>query len=341
MYRPASIRPLLPLVLGLLFWAGCDGSDPEPDATGSVTGQVTAADGVTPIPGATVALASASGLAPGMAGLRAAPLGRALSTAGLRMDGPTTTTDQDGRFTLDEVPVGEQTLVAKSGVFEATFTVDVEAGAVTTAPVAPLQSTLGLAYVAGSFDSIEDIVTELGNEIAEIGQETLADADALSRYGIVFLNCGSVGFYSDEQVAALRAYMQAGGTVYASDLEAPLATQLFNTESQEVIQISGNSGSQTIVADVVSPSLEAFVGQATVEIEYDLFAWQRVTDFVPGPGREVLLEGVPEESDGAVEPLAVRFDVGRGRFIYTSFHNEAGATADQEEVLRYYIYFPS
>jgi hypothetical protein len=31
---------------------------------------------------------------------------------------------------------------------------------------------------------------------------------------------------------------------------------------------------------------------------------------------------------------------GQGRLVFTTFHNEAGATADQIAVLRHFIYLP-
>lgn len=50
--------------------------------------------------------------------------------------------------------------------------------------------------------------------------------------------------------------------------------------------------------------------------------------------------GANEAETGTVQGQ-VTADVGNGRLIYTTFHNETGATADQEVVLRYFIYLPA
>jgi hypothetical protein len=39
------------------------------------------------------------------------------------------------------------------------------------------------------------------------------------------------------------------------------------------------------------------------------------------------------------QPLAISITHGTGRVVYTTFHNEAGVTADQLAVLRYFIFF--
>jgi len=82
------------------------------------------------------------------------------------------------------------------------------------------------------------------------------------------------------------------------------------------------------------------VGKTSVSITYDLDAW---TDILPIPtGAPVLLRATyfseGEERDN--KPIAFMVPLGAGRLVFTTFHNEAGATQDQIAVLRHFIYLP-
>ena len=54
----------------------------------------------------------------------------------------------------------------------------------------------------------------------------------------------------------------------------------------------------------------------------------------------MLLRGNYQSDAGAVtnRALAIAKTEGSGKVVYTSFHNEAGVTADQIAVLRYFVY---
>lgn len=330
------------LLAAALVVSGCDGGGSNEEETGTVEGQITAADGTTPIPGATVGLASSSSSnTSAKSKASARPLNTVLSLdATIQTDGPTTTTDSEGYFSLDDVPAGKQELTAKRGVFEVTFEVDVEPGTTTETETAELESTKKLGVVPGFYDSIEEILVDLGNEVDTLSVDDLSDASTLSEYSFVFINCGSGSDYPDERIDALKEYMENGGTVYASDQEEAYAKALFSDD----ISFSRNASSQEIEATIVSDDLEQFVGKSEVDIQYDLGSWARIVDLsediADTPGA-VLLEGQPEEVEEGTEPLAIKLDVGEGRLVHTTFHNEAGVTEDQEVVLRYFIYLPS
>lgn len=320
------------LLVGLVLLSGCDGGGGD-EETGSVSGRVTAADGITPIPGATVRLLEDG------EDLRRTPDARSstlLSKSNadlLQAAGPETTTDANGEYTLSGVPIGPQTLVAIRGAFRAVFDVEVEAGGTTNAPSVPLESVEKLAYVPGRYDSIERIVRDLGNEIEAIGSADLRDPNQLDAYSIVFINCGAFVTPDAQTVQALRGFVEAGGTLYVSDLDAPVVKALFPEE----IDFEGDGEEQALEARIISEDLEAFAGKSTVDIVYDLLGWQRIVSV--SENAEVLLRGTPNEAEDE-EPLAVRFDAGEGRVVYTSFHNEAGVTEDQVVVLRYFVYLP-
>ena len=314
-------HPLTLLLALALVVTGCDSSEDE--ATGSVSGQITAADGVTPIPGVTVTLAGAERH-------RTQTLGR------LAVDGPATVTDADGNFTLNDVPAGEQTLLAVRGAFQTTFTVTVEAGETTTveAPV-ELVSSAQLAYVNGSYDSIEDVVTDLGNEITQIDGSDLANPDVTGQYGVIFINCGTNTTPTEGIVNNLRTFVQNGGVLYVSDWASTFVEALYPDD----IETSRTGQAQEVTGTILEEDVRLFVdGRSEIEIAYDLGQWARVTDL--GPNATVLVEGVVNDEGNAPEPLAVLVERGEGRVVYTTFHNEAGVTEDQLAVLRYFIYLP-
>jgi uncharacterized protein YjdB len=280
-------------------------------SVGTVTGVVTAADGVTPIADALVTVASA-----------------ALSTRTLL----------NGTYTLQNVPSGPQVIVASRGAFQATVNVNVQANQTVAAPRAELTSTGKLAYVRGAYDSIESIVQGvLGNQIDEIQATDLASSTVTSKYRMIFLNCGlDQGPLQDPNVATnLKAYLQNGGTIYASDYAAEYVAQLFTGFSFE---FAGDV--QNTTATVVDASLQAFIGKTSVAIAYDLGAWTDLTA-IPSSA-SVLLRGnyTAQSVQRTNQPLAFVISLGSGRLVFTTFHNEAGATADQIAVLRHFIYLP-
>ncbi|HEX9565878.1 MAG TPA: Ig-like domain-containing protein [Gemmatimonadaceae bacterium] len=293
-----------------------------PGAVGIVTGTVTAADGITPIGDALVEVEGSGG--GGGAGTAVASI--------------STRSAPDGSYTLLNVPVGPQVIVASRGAFQAKVNVNVLEGQTVTAPKASLVTQGKLAYVPGVFDAIEDVVSNgLGNAIEEIQVSDLANPAVTSQYRIIFLNCGldetEVG--NAAVIANLKAFMQAGGTIYASDFAGIYVKDLFPTYEFDYV-----GDIQTITATITDASLQAFTGKTSVMIAYDLPSWTDITTLPTGA--VVLLRGSYTSLDAprTNQPLAFVIPHGSGRLVFTTFHNEAGATQDQIAVLRHFIYLP-
>jgi hypothetical protein len=329
--KTGSIRSIISgVVLSLAVVACGGGDDPSaPQDVGTVKGVVYAADGVTPIPQATVTLA---------ADLTTAPNGELPSVAVAQPGAPSTKTDVNGRFTLNNVPMGEQTILAKRGIFEATFNVTVEEGKTVTAPPVEIVSTGKLAYLPGSYDSIEDIVEgELQNPMDQLAPADFANATKLAEYKMIFVNCGSSLYEitsSTTTLATIRTWISNGGILYASDWANDLVEALYPADFSG--ELSGEA--QEVTATIVDAELKAFVGKSTVAIQYDLGSWH--TPATLSSAAKVLVRGSFDGYDQTYtnKPLAVYFAKGSGDVVYTSFHNEAGVTADQKAVLRYFIY---
>jgi hypothetical protein len=299
---------------GIVLLSACGaGESIAPGTPGSITGKVTAEDGTTPVASAIVYIES-KGVASGV------------------------TSEVDGDFTINQVEPGTHVVIAEKGNFRSATSVTVQPGKAVNLP-AKLKPSGKLGYVRGSFDRIEDILTSLGYAPDELTETTLSTPSALSQYKMIFMNCGSGTSF--DVGPALKAWIQAGGTLYASDFELDFVQSMF----PEHILAIGSGDEQSVTATITNSALEAFTGKSTASIVYDLGAWRMLESISATPS--VLLRGNVTGFDEATfeprtfnnQPLAISFTHGSGRVVYTTFHNEAGVTADQLAVLRFFIFF--
>lgn len=74
-----------------------------------------------------------------------------------------------------------------------------------------------------------------------------------------------------------------------------------------------------------------------MEIKFNLSGWQALMEISDQPNAllrgDIQIWGTTHED----RPLAIEFEHGEGRVVYTSFHNSAAATEDQIAVLEHYI----
>lgn len=310
---------LVPLALMVLA-CGKNSNEPSGDGTGTVRGTITAADGTTPVQGAEVKVQGSGNLQ------------QVAQLAAPSVD----TTDAQGQYELVDVPTGSQTLVASKGLFRATFTVNVkESGVTTVTQPTKLQPQGALAYVEGVFDNIQAVITGLGYTATAITEADLANPNVTNNYVAIFLNCGLDDFTitnSAPTLANLRTWIENGGLLYASDWALTVVQALYPTAMDGLYE--GEVGDVT--AQITDARLQASLGgRSSVTIRYDLGAWKTATTLAAST--RVLIRGVPP-GETTQQTLAAEFDAGEGRVVFTSFHNEAGATEDQYGVLRYYLF---
>jgi Carboxypeptidase regulatory-like domain len=282
-------------------------------------------------------------------------------------------TDVEGRYRVENVPVGEQVLHIEKGSFHSQRTVTVVANQTTTIPeeeCALEAPDLQIAVVQGDYDHVEDVLGSLGVEAEDMDlydgryfggddqwvARLIEDYELLSSYDVVFFNCGVndeefTGF-SDPSVAIanLRQFVQEGGSVYASDW----AYDIIEKTWPEAIDFEGTDSlgnnaqkgidQAPVVGTITDPSLAAAMGQATINMDYLLGQWAvmtavngsdpGITVYVRGPARVCSDLFCSSEQDRTNIPHTVGFSFGAGKVLYTSFHQEPGINFDQERILQ-------
>jgi hypothetical protein len=166
----------------------------------------------------------------------------------------------------------------------------------------------------------------------------LQNPQKLDNYDVLFLTCAPAG---QELRDVLQRFVTRGGTLYASDWRYEAVAAAF---PEFVDRTSlGEGTKQEVLAEVVDPGLRDFVGP-TIPLRFDLPRWK--TAGFGGPRVTVLIRGryqrqqFPQDQVGvpAVAPLLVKFQVGKGTVIFTSFHNEKQNSAVETKLLHYLVF---
>lgn len=277
-----------------------------------------------------------------------------------------TTTDLDGYFTLTDVDTGTQTLYIEKGSFSTSIEVEVEDGETTELPE-PACVDAGSAHVAvvtGDWDNIEAILAGAGitdvtmydglDGTSPSDRDLLGDLELMAEYDIIFLNCGQYEsfFFTDPvYINNLRAYVDAGGSLYASDWAYDFVEVAFpesiDFDGDDAVRNAAATGeSGPLTGTVEDPALATALGESTVSLNYDLPQW--VVPANSATNARVLVRGNAAAFDLSTfqsytvsnAPLAIQFAFGSngGSVIYTSFHNESQSTQDMDLILAYMVF---
>lgn len=201
-------------------------------------------------------------------------------------------------------------------LFRSQYNISVKADEVLTIPDNSLKITqaVELAYIPGAYDQIETILIDsLGYSADMLSVTDLNNPSLLSTYGAIFLNCGKSGALDSTKYANLNDYVMNGGNLYASDYAVEYLTgdgyflmnmsQPFNpSKHNDFVSNSGiksgctspevggfiddatlctdKEGPSTMIyqAQIINTEIQAFLGKSTIDVEYDLGAWEVIKD---------------------------------------------------------------
>jgi hypothetical protein len=367
-----------------------------------------APDGVTPIAGATVYASTQPASSLGkLRANRQAKAGDSDCAAPSAANNGSACTDADGSFSLTVSSVSGNSipLVFEKGMFRMTQMVNAAETMALGNVQLPREAAEGaprIAVVTGSYDRIEVILAKLGLATYESTTEeidystaafTMFDGDFTGQFDdvselfainpetnlprirdfdIVFINCGAdtnpLG--SDENLAVLRAYVENGGVLYATDWGYDFVEQSL----PEYLRFAGEDDANpsqplspgaaligpdgvTINATVRDPLLAPWLdgvsciggdcrnADGTIAVEGFLSGWAVMEGAHSALAETVFqhVTGVVDDIDTQERPLSVAFAFGQGQVIYSSYHTvHEGEVGEgfypQERVLQYLVF---
>lgn len=189
------------------------------------------------------------------------------------------------------------------------------------------------------YDDVQKVLRRLGGRYASGRQlndrETLrlGEPGLLTGTELLFLNCGAEAVsqvFADTQACRqLRAWVENGGTLYASDWASDVVAASFGDR----VKFGGKDGQAETLAARVSDHDLARQLNYSVSVTFDLGSWVRITHY-PADA-EVYL------TDAKYGPLAIGIIVGKGRVVFTSFHHHAQPTgSDEDKLLAWLVALP-
>jgi hypothetical protein len=169
--------------------------------------------------------------------------------------------------------------------------------------------------------------------------------DILDNYDVLFLTCAPNTGPDLKDI--LVRFVTRGGMLYASDWRYDAVAAAFPELVAPNFRGDGTAG-QSVQAEVVDPNLRELIGPS-INLFFDLGSWKtaafagpRVTTLLQGNYRKEKFPGDPR-GQAAFAPLMVRFSVGQGSVIFTSFHNEkqrkGQEVSETEKKLLQYLVF--
>lgn len=234
-------------------------------------------------------------------------------------------------------------------------------------PQCSSSSNSAVAIISGDYDHLDEVLPAFG--IADFylvnGQtgdemvQFLQSAENLVQYEAIFFAGGHIEedvFYDTDgsdsagDVArvneALSAYVEAGGTLVATDWSYDVIEQNWPNKidflGEDTVPNDAQLGTpDTVRADVLSSDLESAVGENVVDVHFDLDTWpvvvsadEAATVYQVGdaPYRFGLDTYVQGDS-----PLLLSFPAGDGKVIYAPWRLSSNTDGDGHAVVEYLL----
>jgi hypothetical protein len=294
-----------------------------------------------------------------------------INDAGELIDTRETLSADDGTWELDELRGGQTytVYVQYGNEIIDMFDIDVGDSADVEVPTPACDAELGrVAVITGHYDDWESVLSTVGignYDIvdglsgSELGQ-FLSDPANLAEYGALFFAGGHVeedvlydtdGSDTDGTVEAVKeavkGFVSAGGTVYASDwsynlMELCWPNKIEFLGDDDVPDAAQLGEPDEFRANIVDHDLAAAVGHDGRNVVFDLDTWPvmvSVDDGVTVYERADTVkyrEGTQESTKEDV-PLLVGFDVDDGRVVFSSWRVAANLDGLGPDVLKYVL----
>ena len=285
-----------------------------------------------------------------------------------------TLSDANGDYLLENVPCGSHLVRIDKGSFHHDYPVFIEAGKDSDITGAANKmcfraTSTPIAVFAGSWDGMEDLLDDLGLEYdlySETGDAPaigsvvalLSDPSALSKYDIVFANCGAyhgwMPIEHPEVMPNVRSYVLGGGSLYMSDyawaygewsfpgaiefMGSDDVKDMFTKKSPQLI-----NGGQTVQGVIAEAAMAAYVGKESLPIAFD--QGPQIAPEVAGPGTFPHISAHLKQFSfdtpiDATIPLVLSYrpEPTAGLVVYTNFHNDAQTTTDMLKILQYLVF---
>jgi hypothetical protein len=166
------------------------------------------------------------------------------------------------------------------------------------------------------------VLRELGQGFEFSPAQQLSEVDPVE--AVLFINCGAAVPVSADQ---LRTFVESGGTIYASDLQAPLIAEVY----PEAFRANSGGEAKTVTARVVDQGLRTTIG-AEIDLHFDLGGWKYL---------EPITASVRTYIEAESRPLLVSYQsLQGGTVFYTAFHNVRQNSEQKRELLRFLIFRP-
>jgi hypothetical protein len=328
---------------------------------GVVCGQLVAADGRTPIVGATIYQKSAKN---GKVNLKDnGPSGAVGKPWDQEND---CKTDLKGRFACagveEDVSPTTKIVFERKGYIEKELDVKVEPGRTKEIPVEQTRvkpRSGNWLVVPGEFDGVQLLLSQLkgckltGNpsiphsmrasaECSSLGLDVLNDSnvpgtfsklDNLLHYDFIFINCPHDMSAYDK---VIQDFVAQGGNIYYSDWAASGLDSSFpdHVHFGEKETLPGK-----VLADVKHQGLSQFLTNVSFMIFFDLSTWVPITKIVDPSVQTFVTADTTKLGGHNSAPITVGWRQDKGGCVFfTSYHIEAALSgADQEQVLKYLL----
>ena len=292
-----------------------------------------------------------------------------IDTSGELRDTRKVTTDDDGRWALEDMAGGTYTVYVQYGSTTLDmFDVTLEEGETfeMDEPSCSGARDLEVAVVTGDFDDFEQVLEAvgIGGFHAVDGQtgaelvQFLTAPDQLAAYDAIFFAGGHIEegiFYStdgadqatvDTVIATLQAYVEEGGVVIASDWSYDVVERAWprriefygDDERPDAAQVGVPTVIDTTVAD---SDLADVLGRERLRIQFDLDTWP-VAESVDEGVRTLLSGTAPwqvgtEAGTSAEAPILVSFESGDGHVVFTPWRMMTNLDGTALEVVQWVV----